>query len=421
MLDMADYGRIVAFKKQGRNVSEIAREVGCSRTTVYEYLGGKQPVYEKKGKPGKLDPYKRYIADKLETSLLYTAQRLLREVKELGYQGSHTILREFVREIKEIETKEAIIRFETSPGKQAQIDWGEVKGKEADGKTYKRYFLLLTLGYSRKKYLKFTERMDVFALLGCLKSGLEFLGGVPAEILSDNMKTIVTDRIEGKPVFQKDFLEFAAHYGFIPKPGIPGKPRTRGKIENGIGFVKRDFYLGRENLPTWILNQEAEKWTERVNNSVCSSHGQVVNERAKDEKLLPLPSVPFEICRLYQRKADKTALFSFEGNYYSVPYLLAGRKVLVKAKESEILVFFNNRVVACHKIPPDKGNKLIDKSHYRKEERTWRSNKGAQKVGEIIRESFSSSLLLGCQHQGIQVEKRPLRYYESLTTPEVSR
>jgi len=147
----------------------------------------------------------------------------------------------------------------------------------------------------------------------------------------------------------------------------------------------------------------------------------VVNERAKDEKLLPLPSVPFEICRLYQRKADKTALFSFEGNYYSVPYLLAGRKVLVKAKESEILVFFNNRVVACHKIPPDKGNKLIDKSHYRKEERTWRSNKGAQKVGEIIRESFSLSLLLGCQHQGIQVEKRPLRYYESLTTPEVSR
>ena len=86
MLDMADYGSIVAFKKQGRNISEIAREVGCSRTTVYEYLGGKQPVYEKKGKSGKLDPYKRYISGKLETSLLYTAQRLLREVKELGYQ-----------------------------------------------------------------------------------------------------------------------------------------------------------------------------------------------------------------------------------------------------------------------------------------------------------------------------------------------
>ena len=421
MLDMADYGKVMAFKKQGRNVSEIAREVGCSRTTVYDYLGGKQPLYEKKGKPGKLDPYKHYIASKLEESINYTAQRFLREVKELGYQGSHTILREFVRETKEIETKEAICRFETNPGKQAQVDWGEVKGQEADGKTYKRYFLLLTLGYSRKKHLKFTERMDVFALLSCLKSGLEFLGGVPTEILSDNMKTMVTDRIDGKPVFQKDFLAFAAYYGFIPRPGIPGKPRTRGKIENGIGFVKRDFYLGRETLPTWILNQEAEKWMERVNNSVCSSHGVVVNERAKDEKLLPLPAVPFEICRLYQRKPDKTSLFSFEGNSYSVPYLIFGRKVQVKAKETEILVFFNNQVVACHKIPPGKGNKVIDKSHYREEKRNWRNNKGVQSVGEIISQSFSLNLLLGRQHELIQVEKRPLRYYESLTIPEASK
>ena len=158
-----------------------------------------------------------------------------------------------------------------------------------------------------------------------------------------------------------------------------------------------------------------------MNNSPCSSHGQVVNERAKDEKLLPLPAVPFEICRLYQRKADKTALFSFDGNYYSVPYLLSGRKVLVKAKESEILVFFNDQVVACHRIPPGKGNKVMDKNHYRKEERDWRNNKGAQSVAEIINQSFSLSLLVGRQHGGIQVEKRPLRYYESLITPEVSR
>jgi transposase len=418
MLDMADYGRIVAFKKQGRNISEIAREVGCSRNTVYEYLSGKKPEYQRKDSSVKLESYKGFINAKLEESVLYTATRLFREVKELGYSGGYTMLKVYVRGLKESVEKESMIRFETCPGKQAQVDWGEVKGKEAGGRTFKRYFLLLTLGYSRKRYLKFTERMDVFALLCCLKNGLEFMGGVPTEILSDNMTTMVTDRIEGKPVFQKDFLAFAGHYGFIPKPGIPAKPRTRGKIENGIGFVKRDFYLGRETLPTWILNQEAEKWMERVNNSVCSSHGMVVNERAKDEKLIPLPGVPFEICRLYQRKPDKTALFSFEGNYYSVPYLLSGRKVLVKAKETEILVLFDNKVVACHKIPMGKGNKVIDKNHYRKEEKTWRNNRGVQSIGEIISQSFSLSLLLGRQHGAIQVEKRPLRYYEQFVVRE---
>ena len=228
MLDMADYGSIVAFKKQGRNISEIAKEVGCSRNTVYGYLSGKKPEYQRKDSNVKLDPYKGFIVAKLEESVLYTAVRLFREIKELGYPGGYTMIRDYVRELKESVTKEAIIRFETNPGKQAQLDWGEVKGKEADGKTYKRYFLLITLGYSRKKHLKFTERMDVFALLGCLKSGLEFLGGVPAEILSDNMKTIVTDQIDGKPVFQKDFLTFAVHYGFMKNQNLNTPPCRRG-------------------------------------------------------------------------------------------------------------------------------------------------------------------------------------------------
>jgi len=266
--------------------------------------------------------------------------------------------------------------------------------------------------------LEFTTSQDIYAFLACLQHSFEYLGGVPKEILSDNMKTVVLRREDGKPVFHPTFLQFAAYYGFIPKPGIPYKARTRGKIENGIGFVKRDFYLGRETLPTSLLNKEAKIWIERVNNEVSAAHGEVVSERAKKENLLPLPQVPLEISRLYERKVDKTSLLSFEGNHYSVPYLFAGQRVLVKVKENRISVFFDGKTIAHHKLAFGRGKRVMDPAHYKKEDKNYRSNKGPQPIGQILKESFPLNLLLAGKYQFVEVEKRPLEFYENLARKE---
>lgn len=227
--------------KQNASIKQIARETGRSRNTVRKYLRSSEPPGYKKRPPrsSKLDAYKAYLQERVQKAHPFTlpATVLLDEIQARGYCGQITILRSFLRSLM-IQPPEKIVRFETEPGKQAQVDWTTIRKGSL-------YAFVMILGYSRKAYVEFTESQDELTLLRCHVHAFEYFGGVPQQALYDNMKTVVIERDKygpGRHGYQKTFLDFSKHYGFEPKLCWPNRPQTKGKVERFIGYVQASFY-----------------------------------------------------------------------------------------------------------------------------------------------------------------------------------
>ena len=235
--------QIKFLAREGVKKADIARRLGISRQTVYNHLKPLPPFPQARKKRGsKLDTFKAYIRHRLESFDL-PASVLHRELVEKGYQGGLTILRTFVRPLKAEFTRRVTERFETRPGQQAQLDWGECGQIEVDGQRKTLYVFVLVLGYSRMLYAQFTPSTKLPVLLRCLQQGLAVLG-IPREILVDNMKQAVDqhDVHTGVVRWNATFLAFAQHYGFLPVACPPYWPRVKGKVERGVGYIKSSFW-----------------------------------------------------------------------------------------------------------------------------------------------------------------------------------
>jgi transposase len=297
MLIMEQAVEIKILYKQGKSIRQIARETGLSKNTVKKYLRRNDPPKYKKRieKPSKLEDYKQYLEERVNSASphILPATVLLKEIQEQGYQGQITILRAFLRKIRTPEP-EKIIRYETDPGEQMQVDWWEIrKGKDP------LYGFVAVLGYSRKAYLEFTCSMNETTLLNCHQNAFEYFGGVPEKVLYDNMKTVVIKRDKygkGSHGYQKTFLDFAKHYGFNPKLCRPRRPQTKGKVERSIQYIQKSFYYPlvtlKEEIDRESLNYEALKWLkETANTRLLRERKGTVEELYLQEaaQLKPIP------------------------------------------------------------------------------------------------------------------------------------
>jgi transposase len=272
---------------RGFNKSEIARITGFDRKTVRKYLlQNTVPEPQKRPlKPSKLDPYKPYILEKLNEGP-YTAVRLFREIQEMGFNGGETIVRDFIRKVRPKQGVPAIIRYETKPGIQSQVDWGELGTIEVDGKLKKLFCFNMILGYSRMRYVEFTLSMDTPTLIQCHINAFDHFRGYTQEILYDNMKQVVIKRAlkSSDSEWNSQYEDFFKHYGFIPRLCRPYRPQTKGKIENTVGYVKRDFFLGRRFTSLDNLNAQVHKWLKIVNSTVHGTTYQIPLERLKETR-----------------------------------------------------------------------------------------------------------------------------------------
>lgn len=271
MLIMEQTVEIKILHKQGKSIRQIARETGLSKNTVKKYLRRDDPPKYKKRteQPSKLEDYKQYLEERINGASphILPATVLLKEIQDQGYEGKMTILRGFLRKIRTPEP-EKIVRYETDPGEQMQVDWWEIrKGKDP------LYGFVAVLGYSRKAYLEFTCNMNETTLLSCHQNAFEYFGGVPEKSLYDNMKTVVIKRDKygkGNHGYQKTFLDFAKHYGFNPKLCRPRRPQTKGKVERSIQYIQKSFYYPLITLKPKLdregLNYEALKWLKETAN-----------------------------------------------------------------------------------------------------------------------------------------------------------
>jgi transposase len=239
------YVEIEVLRKQGMSLRRIAAEVGCAVNTVRAHLSAPGlPHYERKARrPTKLAPYETYLRERQAAAHpeWIPASVLYREITARGYQGGGSQLRAFMHTLKPTIPIEPVVRFETVPGAQMQVDWVEFrKGARP------LYAFCATLGYSRASQVEFVSDMKVDTLIGCHERAFAAFGGVPRQVLYDNMKTVVLERDahgEGEHRYHAGFLDYARHCGFVIKLCRPYRARTKGKVERFNGYLRRSFYV----------------------------------------------------------------------------------------------------------------------------------------------------------------------------------
>jgi DNA replication protein DnaC/transposase len=267
--------------------TELAERFGISRQTIHRWirdgeldrdLSSETVRYRPRPRvPRKLDPYKELIVSRLVEYPKLTAVRLLQEIKAAGYPGGYTQLKEYVRQVRPRPPEEPVVRFETPPGHQGQVDFADFRLPWG-----KRYALLVVLGFSRFLWLHYFPRKTMRHLVEGLEAAFASFGGVPRELLFDQMKAVVIDdsRDEGGRVTENaEFLRFARHWGFRVRACRPYRAKTKGKVERPVSYVRSSFFYGRTFTGDGDLNHQARSWLDQVAN--VRIHG-TVRERPVD-------------------------------------------------------------------------------------------------------------------------------------------
>jgi transposase len=379
--------------RQGLSIQEIARQTGHDRKTVRKYLkaGLEPPVYgPRMPRPSILDPYKDYIRGRLGAYPGLTASRLWREVRELGYGGGGTTVKDFVRAIRPAAPVVFERRFETKPGQQAQADFAHFRVCFTDEPSRERVVWLfsMVLGFSRLLFACFVPGQGLDEVVRGHLAAFAAFGGVPSEILYDRMRTaVIGEDADGRVVFNATLIELACHHGFTPRACRPYRAKTKGKVERPFRYVRQDFFNGRcfRNLDD--LNRQLADWLETVANvRVHGTTGRVVAEAFAEERdaLLALPVYPFRSVLKLERRITKDGMVSVDGNLYSVPDGTRKRPVEVHVLAGEIRILEAGRLIAVHPVLAGRGERSLLPGHRQTYQAEGRRAGGPLQSGEAV-------------------------------------
>ena len=347
----------------------IARALGLHVQTVRKIIHqmSPRPYKRLKSEENVLSPYRDYVLRRL-AAVGYCAQSIFEEIQARGYPGSYDMVKRFISPLRAEASIEATVRFETPPGRQGQADWGQC-WTTLGGKQTKIHLFVLTLGYSRRMYAEATRDEKLPAFLHGHEAAFAHLGGIPHEIVYDNLKSVVLNRdfegsrIEWNPVF----WDFSRYYGFQPQPHRPYRPQTKGKVESGVKYVKR-FLRGKsfqslDHLNGCLLEWITTKADERIHGTTHRKPAEMFLEE-KDLLLNPQGRPAYIIQERAVRHVSKDCLVAFETNRYSVPFRLAGQRVEVQTDGDMLKVFHNGELVSSHVRLFGSFQSQVDKSHY---------------------------------------------------------
>lgn len=291
------------YLAQGLSKATLARRLGITERTIRRWIANGElerdldepPRYRPRPpRPTKLDPYKDLIRARLSLYPELSAVRLFEEAQADGYTGGYSRLREFVGEVRPRPAPAPVVRFETPPGHQGQVDFATF-----DFPFGRRYALVVVLGYSRLLWIGFSERQDMRTLFRGLEEAFGYFGGVPRELLFDQMKAVITADLRllgGQLVVNEEALRFAAHWGFRPRACRAYRAQTKGKVERPIRYVRENLVYGRDFISDAHLADEAARWLEKANgrrHATTKEPPRLRFERQERAALLPLAECPY--------------------------------------------------------------------------------------------------------------------------------
>jgi transposase len=349
-------------------VSQICATLGLDERTVLHWI--EEGCYRQRKtplRPGKLDPYKAQIVRWLET-YPYSSVQILQRLREDGYQGGATIVKDYVQRIRPRKTK-AFLTLSFAPGECAQVDWGQFGTVRVGSTERKLSFFVMVLCYSRMMYTEFTVSETMEHFLGCHQNAFHFFGAVPAAIMVDNLKCAVIKRHVGcDPVFNARYLDFAGHYGFKIRACGVGKGNEKGRVENAVGYVKKNFLAGLDIPDFGAINPAARNWLEQIAN--VRAHGTTTKQPAelfKTEKpaLRPLSAMPYDVGAVRSVRANNRFRVALDSNLYSVPSEYAGAHLSLKVYPDRLCIYHETKLIASHTRSYDRHQDIENPDHPR--------------------------------------------------------
>lgn len=300
-----------------------------------------------------------------------SAYRLNKEILRRGYQGSERTVRRYVQSIRPQQHRE-YKPYKTLPGEQAQVDWGHFGTIVVEGVRYKLYAFVFTLCWSRMSYVEYIIRADMATFLSCMHRAFEYIGGVPREVLFDNTKVVVSERVGNVVRFNENLLHLALAYGFTPRACWTNDAETKGKVESQVKYVRRGFFYGREFESLDDLNRQILAWCNyEANPRIHGTTKEVPWERlaVEHKHLKPVPAIANMPFVIEERQATRTNLVAVESNQYSVPSHLARRKVRFRRFEEHLELLDGPQVVDTIGLEYGRGKRIIRDDHYPEHQR----------------------------------------------------
>ena len=370
--------QLVTLHAQGWSIRSLSRHFGVGRNTVRRILRKHQSErvqgQDSTGRGAtlprvsKLDPHLPRIRTLLDQFPDITGERVYEELRAEGYEGGISILRERLRSMRPCPKKEPVVRFETDPGLQGQMDWSPYPIRfTRSGKATVLCFSYI-LAFSRRQYIDFTYHRDFHTLIRRHRDAFDFLDGVPRQCLYDGEKTVVMRFEAGHPVYNPAFIAFITHYEC--QPVAVRRARTKGKIERPFQYVEGNLLNGRQFEDFEHLRAVARWWIrEKSDRRVHETTGRVVIELFSEQEktaLLPLPEHPYDCSEVAHRVCRVDGFIEFETNLYSVPYQYVAEILVLKATEEEIRCYSPElELIARHERLPAGASKMVENPEHR--------------------------------------------------------
>jgi len=364
LLKTEEWMDLKVLAAQGHSIRTIAQMTGLSRNTVRRALREPAPQpFRVPERRSKVDQFRDYIRNRYQECAL-SAVRITEEIRAMGYSGSVDTVRRIVRTLREPARlqEKLTVRFETPPGHQAQVDWASVgRFKNQEGKIVPIYVFVMVLGFSRHMYIEFTTSMKAAVLISCHLRAFSYFGGWPQTLLFDNMKQVKLGPEEWNPLF----IDFASHYGMAVRTHRVRRPRTKGKVERMVDYVKDSFLNGRSFVDVDDLNAQGLDWLARVANvRLHATTGRRPVDLLESENLTRAgTTAPYRITERAIRKVDAEGFVRWRGSRYSVPPAESGRVVLISQGDHKITIKSKDLIVAEHVASNRRGATVTMEEH----------------------------------------------------------
>lgn len=404
MLGGRNVQAIYELAGQGRSIRAIAQSLGIARNSVRKYLRASEipKPAPRPPRPSKLDPYRALIRARLAEGV-DNGVVLLRELRQRGYTGGYTLLKDYVQPLRQRRVPAATMRFETQPGEQAQVDFGRFQYRTPAGTLRAVWAFVYVLSWSRAVYVEFIRRADLSSFIRCHLHAFERLGGLPQRCLYDNTKLVVLSREGGEPLWTPRFLDFARQLGFRPALCHPYRPQTKGRVESGVKYLRRNFWPTERFTDDADLNQHAHAWCDgvaqqRIHGTTKARPADLLSRERPH--LQPLPS--WERLQPFlreERQVGRDGYVSWEGAWYGVPWSWVGQRVAVQGDTAMVTLWAGNERLAVHPRATQPGQRFTTPGQWQ---------------GLPQRTPHPPLLALAQQLPAMEVEQRPLDVYDAL-------
>lgn len=371
---------IMVLQREGLSQRQIAKKLKVGRKRVRNVLRKYEKQrqqghdaldsHKKRPRSSKLDPWLAFIRGKLEKYPDMTAVRMLEELQAAGFEGGITIVQECVRKLRPKPKREPTLRFETGPGEQGQMDWSPYKIRFRNAGVQKVLCFSYILGFSRRQYLDFTTHRDFYTMIRKHQSAFEYFQGVPQQCLYDGEKTVILRWEAGRPMYNPGFLAFLAHYGCRPVGCLPGRAKTKGKVERPFQSVEGHLLNGREFDDLEDLRRFTSRWLREY--SDAHIHGTTRRTplelfwEQERQALQPLPTYGFDTSEVRYVVGHDDGFVRFQTNLYSIPFAYILMHLVLRATEDEVEIYDPAfKVIAHHpRLPPGAGQQSLQPKHH---------------------------------------------------------